>query len=73
MLVNSPAELETQQVDELIQWMAVQWAVKQGMQHNHALNSFHKHIPAIIQEGYTEVDAIGLWMEHVQQQAEQKQ
>ena len=73
MLVNSPAELETQQVDELIQWMGVQWAAKQGMQHNHALNSLKAHIPAIILEGYTEVDAIGLWMEHVQQQAAQKQ
>ncbi len=73
MLVNSPAELETIQVDELVQWMGVQWAVKQGMQHNHATNSFNKHIPAIILEGYTEADAIGLWMQHVQQQAEQKQ
>ncbi|MDF5732803.1 MAG: hypothetical protein PUP92_33630 [Rhizonema sp. PD38] len=72
MLVNSPAELDLNQVDELIESMAVQWAVKQGMQHNHAFNSFRKHIPAIIQEGYTEVDALKLWMEHVQQQAEQK-
>ena len=72
MLVKTPAELETIQVDELVQWMGVQWAVKQGVQHNHAENSFRKHIPAIILEGYTEVDAIGLWMEHVQQQAEQK-
>ncbi len=69
---RTPAELETIQVDELVQWMGVQWAVKQGVQHNHAENSFRKHIPAIILEGYTEVDAIGLWMEHVQQQAEQK-
>ena len=59
MLVTSPAELETTQVDELVQWMGVQWAAKQGMQHNHATNSFNKHIPAIIQEGYIEVDAIG--------------
>ncbi|MDF5730812.1 MAG: ATP-binding protein [Rhizonema sp. PD38] len=72
MLVNSPAELDLNQVDELIESMAVQWAVKQGVQHNHAENSFRKHIRAIIQEGYTEVDAIGLWMEHVQQQAAQK-
>ena len=72
MLVNSPAELDLDQVDELIESMAIQWAVKQGMQHNHALNSFLKHIPAIIQEGYTEVDALKLWMEHVQQQAAQK-
>ncbi|MDF5716483.1 MAG: hypothetical protein PUP93_22065 [Rhizonema sp. NSF051] len=72
MLVNSPAELETIQVDELIQWMVVQWAAKQGMQHNDVLNSFLKHVPAIIQEGYSEVDALKLWMEHVQQQAEQK-
>ena len=72
MLVNSPAELETTQVDELIQWMVVQWAAKQCMQHNDILNSFLKHVPAIMLEGYTEVDAIGLWMEHVQQQADQK-
>ncbi|MDF5720197.1 MAG: ATP-binding protein [Rhizonema sp. PD37] len=72
MLVKTPAELDLNQVDQLIESMAVQWAVKQGMQHNHALNSFHKYIPAIIKEGYNEVDAIGLWMEHVQQQAVQK-
>ena len=72
MLVKTPAELETKQVDELIQWMVLQWALRLGMQHNHALNSFNKHIPAIILEGYTEVDALKLWMQHVQQQAEQK-
>ncbi|MDF5728128.1 MAG: hypothetical protein PUP92_08825 [Rhizonema sp. PD38] len=64
--------MDLNQVDELIESMAVQWAVHFGMQHTHALNSFHKHIPAIMLEGYTEVDAIRLWMEHVQQQAAQK-
>ena len=47
-------------------------AAKQGMQHNHAINSFKKHVLEMMQEGYTEVDAIGLWMQHVQQQADQK-
>lgn len=72
MLVNSPAELETQQVDELVQWMALQWALRSGMQHNHALNSFNKHVLRMIAQGYTEVDAIGLWMQHVQQQSIEK-
>ncbi len=68
MLVKTPAELETTQVDELVQWMALQWAAKQGMQHNHALNTFNKYVPTMISQGYTEVDAIGLWMQHIQQQ-----
>ncbi|MBO3463099.1 ATP-binding protein [Aetokthonos hydrillicola Thurmond2011] len=71
-VANSPAELETKQVDELVQWMAVQWAAKQGMQHNHAANSFNKHVGAMVQQGYEEIEAIQAWMQHVQQQAEQK-
>ena len=72
MLVSSPAELETIQVDELVQWMALQWAEKQGMQHNHATDTFNKYVPTMISQGYTEVDAIGLWMQHIQQQLVQR-
>ena len=68
MLVKTPAELETIQVDELVQWMAVQWAAKQGMQHNHATNSFNKHLPAMTAQGYEELEAFKQWMNHVQQQ-----
>ncbi len=71
MLVKTPAELQTIQVDELVQWMGVQWAAKQGMEYNHATNSFNKHVGAIMLEGYSEVDAIGLWMEHVVEQKRQ--
>ncbi|MBW4591155.1 ERF family protein [Aetokthonos hydrillicola Thurmond2011] len=72
-LVSSPAELDNTQLSELVQWMGVQWAAKQGMQHNHAANSFIKHIPAMTAQGYEELEAIKQWMNHVQQQqAEQK-
>ncbi len=72
-LVNSPAELDNTQLSELVQWMGVQWAIKQGVQHNHAANSFVKHIPAMTAQGYEELEAIKQWMNHVQQQqAEQK-
>jgi hypothetical protein len=71
-LVNSPAELDNTQLSELVQWMAVQWAIKQGVQHDHAANSFVKHVSAMVQQGYEEAEAIQAWMNHVQQQAEQK-
>jgi|GEM_PF-7044961 len=35
-LVSSPAELEAAQVDELVQWIGVQWAINQGVHHVHA-------------------------------------
>lgn len=69
MLVNSPAELETQQVDELVQWMALQWALRQGIQHNHAQNSFLEHVGVMVQQDCCEeVDAIQAWMQHVAEQ-----
>lgn len=67
-LVNSPAELEKPQVDQLIQWIGAQWAINQGMHPNHAANSFDKHVSALIAQNYEELEAIALWMEYVQQQ-----
>ena len=71
-LVSSPAELDSSQVSELVQWMAVQWASAQGMHSNHITNSFTKHVPAMAAQGYSEVEAIQVWMNHVQQQREVK-
>ena len=67
-LVNSPAELEPSQVDEVIAWISVFWAIKQGVHHVHATNSFRKHVPTMMQAGFEELEAIRQWMEHVQQQ-----
>ncbi len=67
-LVNSPAELDSPQVDEVIQWIGVCWAEKQGVQYTHATNSFKKHVPTMIAQGYEELEAIKQWMQHVQQQ-----
>jgi len=66
-LAESPADLSTGQVDELVQWMAVQWASKQGMlQVDHVSNSFLKHVPNMISEGYEEIEAIKHWMQNLQ-------
>ncbi|MDF5730198.1 MAG: hypothetical protein PUP92_19815 [Rhizonema sp. PD38] len=35
---------------------------------NYARNSFLKHVDAMVQQGYNEVDAIQAWMQHVAEQ-----
>ena len=67
-LVSSPAELDQVDVDDLILWMGMRWAEKQGFQYTHAANSFKKHVPTMIAQGYEELEAIKQWMQHVQQQ-----
>jgi len=48
-----------QNLHSLTNWYSGwQWAAKQGMQHNHAENSFRKHVGAMVQQGYEEVEAI---------------
>ncbi len=43
------------------------------MQHNHALHSLKAHVGAMVQQDCCEeVEAIQAWMQHVQQQTEQK-
>ncbi len=67
--VDSPAELSGAQMNELMQWIAVQWASDRGMQFNHAVNSFNKHVVGLINQGYEQVEAIKWWVGHVQEQA----
>ncbi|MBD2770638.1 hypothetical protein [Iningainema tapete] len=44
---------------------------QQGLQHNHAENSFNKHVGAMMQQRYKEVEAIQAWMQHVAEQNHQ--
>ncbi len=67
-LVNSPAELESQQVAELISWMAMQWADAQFVDSS----SFAHYMDAAIAQGEKELDAIKQWMQHVQHQIAQQ-
>lgn len=68
-LVNSPAELESGQVAELIGWMAHSWAEHRGMD-SCASSNFTLHMNTAIAQGYEELEAIRWWMQNVQQQFE---
>ncbi len=56
-------------MNELMQWIAIQWASERRMQFNHAVNSFNKHFLGLIREGCNEVEAIKRWVGYVQEQA----
>jgi hypothetical protein len=72
-VVATPAELALEQVDELIAWMAVQWAQKFGIRNEQEIFlSFKKNIPVLISQGNKEIEAIQMWMEYVKQQYSQR-
>jgi hypothetical protein len=67
-LASTPAELQPEQLQHLILWMATEWGQRQGMNYHHAKNSFNKHVSAMIAGGYDELEAIRQWTQHAAQQ-----
>ena len=57
-LVKEPQYLYSDQMPELIRWMGVEWAKCQGVHPNHAANSYDKHIPSLMQQGLSVVEAV---------------
>ncbi|MCC5632680.1 hypothetical protein LC613_34345 [Nostoc sphaeroides CHAB 2801] len=61
--VNSPSELDSVQIDELVKTMCLVWAGNKFGHPNHAANSYHQHVIDAVLRGVSEMEAIQAWME----------
>jgi homoaconitase/3-isopropylmalate dehydratase large subunit len=64
---ETSADLSMEQVNQLLLWMAIQWATKQGiLKIDHATNSFLKYVTNLTSNDFEELEAIKQWMQHLQ-------
>lgn len=61
--VNSPSELDSTKIDQLVNNMCLAWAADKFDHPNHAANSYQKHVVDAVLRGISEISAIQVWME----------
>lgn len=61
--VNSPSELDSTKIDELVKNMCLAWGGNKFDHPNHAANSYQKHVVDAVLRGVSEIEAIQVWME----------
>ncbi|MBW4617519.1 MAG: ERF family protein [Desmonostoc vinosum HA7617-LM4] len=66
--VNSPGEIESERIDELVKTMCLAWAANKFDHLSHAVNSYQRHVIDSGLRGVSELSAIQAWMEGVQAQ-----
>ncbi|MFN6540703.1 MAG: hypothetical protein RM021_030785 [Nostoc sp. EkiNYC01] len=64
---TAPSQLEVGLIDELVKNMCLAWASNKFDHPNHAINSYQKHVIAVVAQGDDELEAIKQWIQHVEQ------